>query len=311
MAFNIGQAITGAISGAASGFMMGGPYGAMAGGALGGASGGFGIGGGGPSSIGGITGPGGGAKAGTEARGYYDEAFPGTNPWERLGAGNPIGQIASAGVAGKVAARNMDVQARTATSVANIQAGSAANVATIHAGGAANVAKISAVPASRSARASERRSAIESRERPRERKIKGRLADSAASQASSNRARLLIEAEKVQMEKGKAFRSPELAALAQRAVQTFDYGAKSTKEWEAHLASGWWKIYLGLGVASHTIREGADAVGKVLGARVRGVSARGNRFPSKTSVGAVKRVKPRPKQPDFATDMEVIPYVKP
>ncbi len=153
MGFNIGGAISGAISGAASGFLMGGPWGAAAGGALGGAAGGFGVGGGGPSSIGGITGPGGGAKAGTEARGYYDEAFPGTNAWERLGAGNPIGPIAAAGVNAKVAARNADVVTRQQAMSVATQAAASVKVAKINAAGAANVATIHSVPAAASAAA--------------------------------------------------------------------------------------------------------------------------------------------------------------
>lgn len=36
-----------------------------------------------------------GKLAGKQAHAYYGEAFKGTNPWERLGAGNPSGQLAS------------------------------------------------------------------------------------------------------------------------------------------------------------------------------------------------------------------------
>ena len=37
-----------------------------------------------------------GAEMGMDAKAYYDAAFPGTNPWERLGAGNPAGQASIA-----------------------------------------------------------------------------------------------------------------------------------------------------------------------------------------------------------------------
>jgi len=36
-----------------------------------------------------------GAQSGQWAKDYYDYAFPGTTPWERLGTSNPSGQVAS------------------------------------------------------------------------------------------------------------------------------------------------------------------------------------------------------------------------
>ncbi len=90
---------------------------------------------GGPSSTGGITGvrPGQGAESGREARGYYDEAFPGTNPWERLGAGNPMGAAMSAGVAAKTAERNVDKQTQTQKQLVAAQSASQQTVAGIQA----------------------------------------------------------------------------------------------------------------------------------------------------------------------------------
>ena len=212
---------------------------------------------GGPTSIGGITGGQTGRELGQSAAGYYDAAFPGTNPWERLGAGNPMSSVVQA----KAQRENVKSQLATSTSNVKEQTSSAVKVAKIQAAGAANVATIHAGPAGVSAAA-------------------------ATSTAESTRARLLIDAERMLTERGAKFRSPEIAALAARAAQTFTYGMKSTPEWEKHLADGWWKVYMAAGVASHTIREGADAVGKVLGARVRGVPSRGTagqRFPRKTS----------------------------
>lgn len=219
---------------------------------------------GGPTSIGGITGPPSGRESGQQAAGYYDEAFPGTNPWERLGAGNPIGALGSAGIAADAATKNVRTQMSQQERTSKRQADASVRVAEINAAGASNVANIHAGPAGVSAAA-------------------------ATSQAASTRARLLIEAEKMLTERGKAFRSPEIAALASRAVSTFGFGMKSEAEWEKHLNDGWFKIYLAAGVAAHTVERGADAVGKVLGARVRGVPARrtgGNRFPTRSSVPA-------------------------
>jgi len=46
-----------------------------------------------------------GQEAGAWAKDYYNSAFPGTTPWEQLGAGNPGGQIESADMANKSALR--------------------------------------------------------------------------------------------------------------------------------------------------------------------------------------------------------------
>lgn len=297
MAFSFGGALAGAISGAASGFMMGGgPYGAIAGGVIGGAAGGFGA---GPSSIGGITGgkTGSGAAAGVQQREYWDEANPGTNAWERLGSGSAMASVLSAGVQAKTAEKNTALVTNTAKINTAVQTSAAVKVAKIQAAGAQAVASTHAGPAKTAAdaAATQAGSGVIGAE-------SGRVTAAASkSQAESARARLLIDAEKMLTERGKAFRSPELAALASRAAQTFTYGMKSSKDWEAHLAKGWWKVYMAAGVAAHTIREGADAVGKVLGSRVRpaGGPAGGKPFPTKTSAPYVApkegpyKVKPR------------------
>lgn len=98
----VGSSFAGAQAGSAFG-----PWGAAAGGVIGGLSGAFS-----PSSVGGITGQGG--ELGEEARKYYDQAFPGTNPWERLGSGNPMGQMGSAGLTAKAQQQNVRTQSNTA-----------------------------------------------------------------------------------------------------------------------------------------------------------------------------------------------------
>jgi len=76
-----------------------------------------------------------GQEIGVETRDYFDEAFPGTNPWERLGTSSPMGAVAvgaeasraqrsGAAVAAGSAARQVQRQAKVQTSIA------AANVAT-------------------------------------------------------------------------------------------------------------------------------------------------------------------------------------
>ncbi len=58
-----------------------------------------------------------GAQQGKEARAYYDEAFPGTNPWERLGPSAPMGRIASTAM---TADNQNRMNRRTLTSQQNI-----------------------------------------------------------------------------------------------------------------------------------------------------------------------------------------------
>lgn len=51
-----------------------------------------------------------GAELGTDAAAYYSTAFPGTNPWERLGAGNPAGAVETSQIAAKQQQRGIEAQ---------------------------------------------------------------------------------------------------------------------------------------------------------------------------------------------------------
>lgn len=98
---SIGSSVGGLI-GTAGGAMLG-PFGAAIGGSLG-------------SSIGGLFGkkkvsappPPTGAQSGAWANDYYNAAFPGTTPWERLGTSNPSGQVASTTMETNTQARSAD-----------------------------------------------------------------------------------------------------------------------------------------------------------------------------------------------------------
>lgn len=293
MGFNIGSAISGAISGAASGFLMGGPYGAVAGGVLGGAAGGFGVGGGGPSSIGGITGPGGGAKAGVEARGYYDEAFPGTNPWERLGAGNPIGQIASAGVAAKVAARNTDVQTRSAAGIAVTQAAAHTNAAAI-AGRASAVQTATNYPSGNAkalgdyvvtGKGSPGPVVMAQGAKQREATVAERGATSKEMEAKSGRMNAWtnknlakIKSGELTLAKGRAFGTPGQAKLGALASQAFDIGMSQSEfiRWMSNNP----KTLAAIGVA--------EKFGSAASKMLSGIFGRGSlkvkKFPKRTSI---------------------------
>lgn len=61
-----------------------------------------------------------GADMGKSAKDYFDNAFPGTNPWERLGTSAPAGQVGAAGVAAKTARRNVDRTTGVGLQVAKI-----------------------------------------------------------------------------------------------------------------------------------------------------------------------------------------------
>ena len=59
-----------------------------------------------------------GSKLGQHAKDYYDSAFPGTNPWERLGAGNPSGASSVAHQQQKQKNKELHTQAQTQTNIA-------------------------------------------------------------------------------------------------------------------------------------------------------------------------------------------------
>jgi len=296
MGFNWGGGIAGAISGAASGFMMGGPYGAAAGGILGGVSGGLG-----PTSQGGITG---GRKGGEQAAEYYDAAFPGTNPWERLGAGNPIGQMASAQLASKTQTQNVAKQVGQQAMSVTKQTGAQVKIAKIQAGAFRYQTKVHGRIAAMGH--SENRppgtyapmatSLTDEPTAPHGISTPGggrmdvlsRQAGAAAatSQAATSKSGLLIKGYEAETKRGQAFRSPEEGALAVLGTHVYEFGMRDQKKWQVHAKKHFDK-YLAAGVAAHVINKGADAVGKVLGVRQRAVPARGsggNRFPTKTSV---------------------------
>jgi len=271
MGFNFGGMLTGAISGAASGFMMGGgPYGAIAGGVIGGAAGGFGA---GPSSIGGITGgkAGSGAAAGRQQREYWDEANPGTNAWERLGAGGAMAGIMSAGVAAKQQDKNAKLAASTVKQTSINQANAAVKVAEINKTSAGYVAETHAGPAAIASEASRDRVGIEQERAGYEKErtaFEGRRTTSEEETMKFRRRLADIEgATKL----GSAHRS----AAADLAVRVYDYakthGPTETDEFaQKHLnklkAAGWTiegvrdvREALGLG-SSRTIRGGRKVI---------------------------------------------------
>ena len=92
-----------------------------------------------------------GQSLGQGARDYYDAAFPGTNPWERLGAGNPSGATA---VADQKAKTDRNAQ-RTQAGIASTQQATQIKVAKIHADATKAAAGVSAAPSHRQATVAE------------------------------------------------------------------------------------------------------------------------------------------------------------
>ncbi len=296
MGFSFGQAITGAISGAASGFMMGGgnPLGAVAGGVLGGAAGGFGI-GGGPSSVGGITGPGGGSQAGTSAREYYDEAFPGTNPWERLGAGNPIGALGSAAINAQTAKRNVDVQTRAQTQnvvtqasagvrIAQINAASAGNVAGIQGATGRDVAATSAAAPGRVATTGEGKLEVERGHLYVARKELVVKQD----QVKINKQLQRLKSLEMDIKTAEMAKNPAIAAVRAQAVKIFESGIRDQEKITNQLVKNY-PALLGLGTVAEIGSWVAHVVGGSFGAKVRGVA-----LPKKTSLRGGKPPRPKP-----------------
>ena len=91
-----------------------------------------------------------GGSLGQGAKDYYDAAFPGTNPWERLGAGNPQGQVEVAHQQQKQKNKELHTASQTQT-----------NVAKIHAQAQVKAAEISANPGERQASVAEAKAPIE------------------------------------------------------------------------------------------------------------------------------------------------------
>lgn len=88
------------------------------------------------AAIGGAGGPQtpSGSEMGQRAKDYYDSAFPGTNPWERLGTSAPGGAIEVARESSRVQRSNVKRQTDTSFRVAKMQARSAAVTASAHLG---------------------------------------------------------------------------------------------------------------------------------------------------------------------------------
>lgn len=72
--------------------------------------------------VAGIPTPGSGRQLGMDAREYYKNAFPGLNPWEHAGAGNPAGQIGAVKESGRIQERMQEKQLATQEKVAEIGA---------------------------------------------------------------------------------------------------------------------------------------------------------------------------------------------
>ena len=85
-----------------------------------------------------------GGSLGQGAKDYYDAAFPGTNPWERLGAGNPQGQVDVAHQQAKQ--KNKELHTASQTQLKTAQ---------IHANAQVKSAQISANPGERQAAVAE------------------------------------------------------------------------------------------------------------------------------------------------------------
>ena len=279
--------------GTAVGGAFGGPAGAAIGGALGTGIAGSG-GSGGPSSLGGITGlqPGQGASTGREARSYYENAFPGTNPWEHLGAGNPMGAILPAALQSKTQMRNVDKQAQTARQNVQTQTSTQSSIAANTVAANIAVAKIHGRAAGVEAAQNQAPGAekkygdyISEGTDPAITQPGARM-ETATAATMTARAHELdswtrthemdIKARAQDMAEGAHFKDPGTAKLAALASQAFKIGMSQTEfvKWMQQNP----KKLAALGVAV----RGASGAAKML----QGVFGRVKLTPSKTSVGA-------------------------
>lgn len=270
-------------AGTAVGAYFGGPAGAAAGGAIGGAVGGAIDGGpssgGGITSIGGSTTPGSGVTAGVEARGYYDEAFPGTNPWERLGAGNPMGAVMSAGIQADTQRKNVEKQIASQKYIVDRQVQGQQNVAVINAAGAANVAGIHAGPAGRQATAAETQAASGVRGatvREREAAVGERHVTVAEDQVKINKNLQRLKSMEIDIKSAEMAKDPATAALRAEAAKMFQAGLRE-REIHEKLAKQY-PALLALGTAKEVGEFLSKLVSGALGSRVRA------KIPKRTSV---------------------------
>lgn len=87
--------------------------------------------------IAGIPTPGTGAMLGQDAKAYMDKAFPGTNPWERLGASYPGASVDAAQTNVKGQKEMQEKELKTRKDIARIQADATTQAASIAHGPAA------------------------------------------------------------------------------------------------------------------------------------------------------------------------------
>lgn len=259
------------LASAAVGGFLGGVPGAFAGYAVGSSLGG------GPSSVGGITGPGTGAATGVEAREYYDEAFPGTNPWERLGAGNPMGAIMSAGIQAETSRKNVKDQVRSQQTIAGIQAGAQLSASNIQAKAATDVATIHAGPAGRQATTAEGGLVVQRGKLDVER----RHVTVAEDQVKINKHLQRLKSLEVDIKTGEMAKDPATAALRAEAAKMFQAGLREKEIHEKLLKE--YPALLGLGTA----KEVGEFISKLISGAF-GSLVRGRSMPKKTSVGPKK-----------------------
>ena len=83
------------------------------------------------TKIAGIPTPGTGAQLGEDAAAYFDKAFPGTNPWERLGSSYGGAGVEAARTTTKSQEKMQVKELRTREKIAKIQAGATTEAAAI------------------------------------------------------------------------------------------------------------------------------------------------------------------------------------
>lgn len=260
----------------------------------------------GPRAAGGITS---GVDAGTFAREYYDTAFPGTNPWERLGTSQPGGQIAVAEKQAKQQAQNVKsqtdaqktnamLQATTSTSNTVLQTDTQKRLAEIKAGETAVQAGVASGSLDKVDRLRDfiltGNSGVTGRT---EAQIdKGRMADSAQMQAMAAELNSWtkdfeskLRSKELDFKTGQAFGGPAEAALAAIATKAFQNGMLQ-KDFDILVRKHIGKFATG-GAALHYASAASKIVANVFGQfRMKGAGAAGRGSPMQTSVSGKKRL---------------------
>lgn len=193
-------------------------------------------------------GPMSGAALGTQARNFFDKAYPGTNPWERLGgSGSPAPAIAASRESARAARHVVQKTTDTSKDVAKIAARGQAVAAAVNAGDPDRAKEFGDYAAGDVNRIRPGRSAA------------GVTADAARMNAFTNRRLSRIRDLEVRGKVANLLDNPAAAALKSVALQAFEEG-RFKPQWRARVSKAF-EALVATGAAPELVSRAASALG--------------------------------------------------